>query len=147
VLKLLWRDLLVFLAIFFLIHILYMTVLDKESQKIFESLHLYCVEYENAFPISFVLGFFVATVSTRWWDQWMVIPWPYSVAVYVSSTLHGYDEMGRAMRRTIMRYVCEYRLLVDSTQINIVFVYCRSLAHHGSASLIETRQGKIPQNG
>lgn len=35
----------------------------------------------------------------------MTIPWPYSISVYVSSTLQGYDEVGRAMRRTILRYV------------------------------------------
>jgi Bestrophin, RFP-TM, chloride channel len=105
---LVWKDLLIFLTIFFVLHILYMTVLGKESQKMFEAFHLYCLEYENAFPISMLLGFFVATVTKRWWDQYMVIPWPYSIAVYVSSTLHGYDEVGRAMRRTIMRYVCKY---------------------------------------
>ncbi|CAO1430073.1 unnamed protein product [Diamesa tonsa] len=43
---------------------------------------------------------------TRWWAQYSSIPWPTSIAVYVSSTLHGHDEVGRAMRRTIMRYVC-----------------------------------------
>ncbi|CAO1424588.1 unnamed protein product [Diamesa serratosioi] len=42
----------------------------------------------------------------RWWDQYLSIPWPTGIAVYVSSTLHGHYEVGRAMRRTIMRYVC-----------------------------------------
>lgn len=35
----------------------------------------------------------------------MCIPWPHTISVYVSSTLHGYDEVGRAMRRMILRYV------------------------------------------
>lgn len=45
-------------------------------------------------------------LQDRWWDQFQSIPWPYGIAVYVSSTIQGYDEVGRAMRRTIMRYVC-----------------------------------------
>lgn len=42
----------------------------------------------------------------RWFTQYSTIPWPTGIAVYVSSTIHGYDEVGRAMRRTIMRYTC-----------------------------------------
>lgn len=34
----------------------------------------------------------------------MVIPWPDSIAVFVSATIHGNDERGRLMRRTIVRY-------------------------------------------
>lgn len=35
----------------------------------------------------------------------MAIPWPTKLSVYVTTLLHGYDEVGRAMRRTIVRYV------------------------------------------
>lgn len=43
---------------------------------------------------------------TRWWNQYTSIPWPDPIAVFVSSNVHGQDERGRVMRRTIMRYVC-----------------------------------------
>ncbi|XP_018336186.2 bestrophin-4 isoform X2 [Agrilus planipennis] len=43
---------------------------------------------------------------TRWWNQYISIPFPDSLAVYVSATIHGQDERGRVMRRTVMRYVC-----------------------------------------
>lgn len=36
----------------------------------------------------------------------MTIPWPDSIAVFVSATIHGNDDRGRLMRRTIVRYVC-----------------------------------------
>ncbi|XP_053600029.1 uncharacterized protein LOC128669307 isoform X6 [Plodia interpunctella] len=42
----------------------------------------------------------------RWWNQYTTIPWPDSIAVFVSATIHGQDERGRLMRRTIVRYVC-----------------------------------------
>ncbi|XP_070494033.1 bestrophin-3-like [Chironomus tepperi] len=41
-----------------------------------------------------------------WWSQFQNIPYPNTLAVLVSSSLRGYDEEGRAMRRTIMRYAC-----------------------------------------
>lgn len=43
---------------------------------------------------------------TRWWNQYISIPWPDPIAVFVSAHVHGQDERGRVMRRTIMRYVC-----------------------------------------
>lgn len=42
----------------------------------------------------------------------MSIPWPDSIAVFVSATIHGNDERGRLMRRTIVRYVCVCLTLV-----------------------------------
>uniref|UniRef100_A0A182YL31 Bestrophin homolog n=1 Tax=Anopheles stephensi TaxID=30069 RepID=A0A182YL31_ANOST len=57
-------------------------------------------------PLSFVLGFYVTIVMTRWWNQYTSIPWPDPIAVFVSANIHGQDERGRVMRRTIMRYVC-----------------------------------------
>lgn len=106
--KLLWKDLLIYLAAYYLLHIVYLFGLNKSDRKVFESLVAYSARYGSYIPLSFVLGFFVSTVMSRWWNQYQSIPWPTSTAVYVSSTIHGYDEVGRAMRRTIMRYVCEF---------------------------------------
>lgn len=104
--KLLWKDLLGFLVVFYLLSCIYLFALGVEGKKVFEKLVEYSAHYGTYIPLSFVLGFFVSNIMTRWWNQYQAIPWPTSTAVYVSSTLHGYDEMGRAMRRTVMRYVC-----------------------------------------
>lgn len=80
-------------------------ILDDEQKKIFEAIVTYCKEYSDLIPLSFVLGFYVSIVMTRWWNQYMVIPWPDSIAVFVSATIHGNDERGRLMRRTIVRYL------------------------------------------
>lgn len=104
--RLLWKDLLIYLSLFFVIHLIYMFGLSAAAQKDFEDLVLYFKKYENIIPLSFVLGFFVSNVMNRWWEQYHAIPWVYSVATFVSSNIQGYDEVGRAMRRTIMRYVC-----------------------------------------
>lgn len=104
--KLVWRDLLFFMTLYYLLFNLYIFGLTGRSKEFFEGLVKYCKRYGNDIPLSFVLGFFVSNIMTRWWNQYQSIPWPNSIAVFVSSTIHGYDEVGRAMRRTIMRYVC-----------------------------------------
>lgn len=103
-LKLLWRDLLIFLSLYAILQLVYHLALNPDQQKVFEAVVHYSSSYQDLATLSFILGFFVSKVFGRWWEQWNSVPWPTSLAVYVSSTLHGYDEVGRAMRRTIMRY-------------------------------------------
>ncbi|XP_019887650.1 bestrophin-4 isoform X2 [Ooceraea biroi] len=104
--KLVWIDLALFLFIYYSLSGIYRLLLDERQKKIFESVVAYCNEYSDLIPLSFVLGFYVSVVMTRWWSQYMAIPWPDSIAVFVSATIHGNDERGRLMRRTIVRYVC-----------------------------------------
>lgn len=104
--KLLWKDLIVFLSIYFLLQIIYHFALTPDQRVVFEAVVHYSESYQDLSTLSFILGFFVSKVFGRWWEQWEAVPFPTSLAVYVSSTLHGYDEVGRAMRRTIMRYTC-----------------------------------------
>ncbi|XP_076276342.1 bestrophin-4 isoform X2 [Lasioglossum baleicum] len=104
--KLVWIDLALFLVIYYSLSSIYRLLLDEEQKKTFEAVVTYCNEYSDLIPLSFVLGFYVSIVMTRWWNQYMMIPWPDSIAVFVSATIHGNDERGRLMRRTIVRYVC-----------------------------------------
>lgn len=57
--------------------------------RIFEGIVKYCATYSNLIPLSFVLGFYVTIVMTRWWNQYVSIPWPDTFAVYVSANIHG----------------------------------------------------------
>ncbi|XP_060800716.1 bestrophin-4 isoform X2 [Amyelois transitella] len=104
--KLVWLDLLVFLLIYYFLNLTYRLFLDEEAKKTFEGVVNYCSFHGNVIPLSFVLGFYVTVVMNRWWSQYTTIPWPDSIAVFVSATIHGQDERGRLMRRTIVRYVC-----------------------------------------
>uniref|UniRef100_A0A1B6MIT8 Bestrophin homolog n=1 Tax=Graphocephala atropunctata TaxID=36148 RepID=A0A1B6MIT8_9HEMI len=104
--KLVWPDLIAFLTIYYSLSVLYRYVLDPDQRKVFEKVSEYCETYSNLIPLSFVLGFYISVIMTRWWNQYAAIPWPDSCAVFVSSNIHGQDERGRLMRRTIMRYVC-----------------------------------------
>jgi hypothetical protein len=57
--------------------------------RVFESLVKYCESYSDLIPLSFVLGFYVSIVMQRWWNQYVSIPWPDTIAVFVSSNIHG----------------------------------------------------------
>ena len=72
----------------------------------FERVAIYCEAYNNLIPVAFILGFYVSIVITRWWDQFNCIPWPDRFAMFVTANVHGNDERGRLMRRTMMRYLC-----------------------------------------
>ncbi|XP_055530851.1 bestrophin-4 isoform X2 [Wyeomyia smithii] len=104
--KLVWLDLSCFLLLYYILNITYRVALNDEQKRIFEEVARYCATYSNLIPLSFVLGFYVTIVMTRWWNQYTSIPWPDPIAVFVSANIHGQDERGRVMRRTIMRYVC-----------------------------------------
>ena len=65
--------------------------------------------------MAFVLGFYVSLVVGRWWDQFNSIPWPDRLAMFVTAHMHGHDERGRMMRRTLMRYVCLSYLITMSS--------------------------------
>nr|XP_029715765.1 bestrophin-2-like [Aedes albopictus] len=87
--KLVWLDLTCFLLLYYILNITYRLVLDEYQKKIFEDIAQYCATYSNLIPLSFVLGFYVTIVMTRWWNQYTSIPWPDPIAVFVSANIHG----------------------------------------------------------
>lgn len=106
--KLLWKDLIVFIIIFYSIHIIYRLALNEHQQKIFEAFveHAKLYHEKTTKSLSFLLGFFVSYVFDLWWMQWNCVPWATTLAIHVSSSIAGFDEVGKAIRRTIMRYAC-----------------------------------------
>ncbi|XP_034109379.2 bestrophin-4 [Drosophila albomicans] len=110
--KLVWMDLILFLILYILLTLSYRYLMNESARKTFEGIVVYCSVYSTLIPLSFVLGFFVTLVMGRWWAQYKSIPWPDSIALLVSSSIHGADDRARAMRRTIMRYVCLCQVIV-----------------------------------
>ena len=74
--------------------------------RIFEMVSRYCEAYNSLIPVAFVLGFYVSIVVARWWEQFNNIPWPDRMALFITANMHGHDDRGRLMRRTVMRYLC-----------------------------------------
>lgn len=52
----------------------------------------------------FCLGFYVTVAFNRWWGQYTSFPLPDNLMMCVSGNVHGADEKGRLLRRTLMRY-------------------------------------------
>ena len=73
--------------------------------RLFESVVRYFDAFLTLIPLSFVLGFYVSFVASRWWQQFLAIPWPdklyHSIALYIP----GYDEESRMLRRCLIRWM------------------------------------------
>lgn len=63
--------------------------------RAFEKISIYCEAFTNMVPLTFVLGFYVSIVVSRWWQQFMQIPWPDK---YASSSLNNLFMMERRIR-------------------------------------------------
>jgi bestrophin-4 len=46
----------------------------------------------------------VTLAFNRWWGQYTSFPLPDNLMMVVSGNVHGRDERGRLLRRTLMRY-------------------------------------------
>lgn len=102
--KLVWRELLAYLTLYYTINLLYRFALTEQQQRIFERVRQYFGAQSESIPMSFVLGFYVSLVVKRWWEQYKLLPWPDTLALFISAGIPGADETGRLMRRNIVRY-------------------------------------------
>ena len=51
----------------------------------FERFSMHCGNFADLIPVTFVLGFYVSLVITRWWQQFESIPWPDSPSLWLSA--------------------------------------------------------------
>uniref|UniRef100_G1M0K9 Bestrophin n=1 Tax=Ailuropoda melanoleuca TaxID=9646 RepID=G1M0K9_AILME len=119
--KLLWRELLCFLALYMALSAAYRFVLTEGQKRYFEKLVIYCDQYASLIPVSFVLGFYVTLVVHRWWNQYLCMPLPDALMCVVAGTVHGRDERGRLYRRTLMRYAGLSAVLILRSVSTAVF--------------------------
>ncbi|KFM74227.1 Bestrophin-3, partial [Stegodyphus mimosarum] len=103
--KLLYREMLIFIGIYYFLLSLYRVVLNESQRVVFEKLAIYCEAFTDLIPLSFVLGFYVTIVVGRWWQQYLAIPWPDKACMLISTYVNGADERGRIVRRTLARYL------------------------------------------
>ncbi|CAO1430123.1 unnamed protein product [Diamesa tonsa] len=150
--KLIWFDLCVYLVSYYLLHLLYRFGLDDDGKHMFEIIAKYFNEHSTFIPLSFLLGFYVSTVMSRWWNQYTSIPWTTGIAVLVTSSLNGADARSRMMRRTIMRYTCLSLAMVFrtlSTQVRQRFPKMTDLIDAGlineqELALLEDAEEELP---
>lgn len=57
--------------------------------RFFERVRDYFTKHGDTIPMSFVLGFYVTLVVKRWWEQYRLLPWPDTLALFVSAAIPG----------------------------------------------------------
>ncbi|KAH0618673.1 hypothetical protein JD844_018077 [Phrynosoma platyrhinos] len=102
--KLLYKEFLVFILLYAGLSAIYRHLLNDNQKRLFEKVANYCNHSTDLIPLSFVLGFYVTLIVNRWWAQYTSIPLPDQLMCVISSNVHGKDEKGRILRRTLIRY-------------------------------------------
>ncbi|XP_030057047.1 bestrophin-1 isoform X2 [Microcaecilia unicolor] len=127
--KLLYLEFLIFIILYFSISLIYRLLLNEHQRSSFEKLALYCNNYAELIPVSFVLGFYVTLVVSRWWGQYESVPWPDRLMCLISGNVHGTDEYGCILRRTLMRYVNLSGVLILRSVSTAVFKRFPTIEH------------------
>ncbi|ERL88137.1 hypothetical protein D910_05525 [Dendroctonus ponderosae] len=63
--------------------------MNQYTKEHFVKVVNYCARNGNLIPLSFVLGFFVNIVYSRWWSQFQAIPYPDNVALLIGANIKG----------------------------------------------------------
>ncbi|KAM6161099.1 bestrophin-1 [Erethizon dorsatum] len=140
--KLLYGEFLIFLLCYYVIRYIYRQALNEEQQLVFEKLSMYCSSYIELIPVSFVLGFYVTLVLTRWWNQYENVPWPDRLMSQVSAFVEGRDEHGRMLRRTLMRYAILGHVIILRSVSAAVYKRFPSLQHLVQAGFLTPAEYK-----
>uniref|UniRef100_A0A182PSZ0 Bestrophin homolog n=1 Tax=Anopheles epiroticus TaxID=199890 RepID=A0A182PSZ0_9DIPT len=118
--KAVWRELLAYLLVYYTLNFTYRYGLSEDAKRVFERIRTYFGQQRETVPLSFVLGFYVSLVVKRWWEQYRMLPWPDTLALFVSAAIQGNDETGRLMRRNIMRYmVLSYVITLQKISLRV----------------------------
>nr|XP_046176809.1 bestrophin-4 isoform X1 [Oncorhynchus gorbuscha] len=141
--KLLYKEFLVFCLLYSFFSVFYRFFLTEKQQLLFENVALYCDQFTNFIPMSFVLGFYVTLAFNRWWGQYTSFPLPDNLMMVVSGNVHGLDERGRLLRRTLMRYANLSSVLIlrsISTRVRRRFPTMEHVVDAGFMTPLEHRQ-------
>ena len=69
----------------------FVLVHDTKNRQYFELICIYAARFTKLIPppIAFLTGFYVTQVVSRWWDQFMSLPWPDSLAIKLANFCPG----------------------------------------------------------
>ncbi|XP_077372775.1 bestrophin-4 [Festucalex cinctus] len=140
--KLLYRELIIFTLLYYFFSVVYRFVLNVEQKRLFEKLSMYCNRYAELIPVSFVLGFYVTLVVSRWWGQFENVPWPDRLASLVGGHVRGADEAARLTRRTLMRYANLSGVLIYRSVSTAVYKRFPTMEHLVQAGLMTSEELK-----
>eukprot|EP00092_Neocalanus_flemingeri_P040560 GFUD01044166.1.p1 GENE.GFUD01044166.1~~GFUD01044166.1.p1 ORF type:complete len:517 (+),score=100.24 GFUD01044166.1:245-1795(+) len=105
VVKGIWRDLVMYCVLYAAISVGYRYGLsqDEKLKLNFERVCVYFNRNRDYIPLSFILGFYVTQVVSRWWGQFTTLAWPDTLAMNLLSYLPGKGKPKR-IRRLVIRW-------------------------------------------
>jgi len=146
--KLMIHHWLLWFSVYVIISVIYRHVWihDAKSRQTFELTCIYAEKFSRSLPISFLVGFYVSQVVSRWWQQFNSLPWPDQLALKLANFLPDTDDFHNDLRKTVMRYVnlssiMVYRLV--SRKVMVRFPDYNSLI---DAKLILPHEVKMLEN-
>ncbi|XP_029929954.1 bestrophin-4 [Myripristis murdjan] len=143
--RLLYKEFLMFCGLYIFFSVFYRFLLTPKQQDLFERIALYCDQFTNTsfIPVLFVLGFYVTLAFNRWWGQYTSFPLPDNLMMAVSGNVHGTDERGRLLRRTLMRYANLSSVLIlrsISTRVHKRFPTLEHIVESGFMTSLELKK-------
>ena len=109
----------------------------------FESVVKYFDAFLNLIPLSFVLGFYVSYVASRWWQQFLAIPWPDKLFHSIACYIEGFDDDSRMLRRSLMRWMNLALILVLRSISSAVKQRFPTLDHVVEAGFMTVNEKKL----
>ncbi|PIC49741.1 hypothetical protein B9Z55_008252 [Caenorhabditis nigoni] len=102
--KSVWAELVVWLALYAVLSAIYRYLLSMGQRATFEDLCIFFDTYSNFIPITFMLGFYVSAVFTRWWQIFDNIGWIDTPCLWITQYIKGETERAKCVRRNCIRY-------------------------------------------
>jgi predicted membrane chloride channel (bestrophin family) len=96
------KDLIAFYIAYYIILFAQWYLLEEQQKAYFTGWIIWCEIGSQYIPLSFLLGFFVAVVVARWWEQFNYISWPDKMMMILSVCLPGEKHLNT--RITIARW-------------------------------------------
>ncbi|CAI4232701.1 unnamed protein product [Auanema sp. JU1783] len=103
--KCVWSELIVWLSLYTILSTMYRLALNPEQRLIFEDVCIFFETYSGFIPITFMLGFYVNAVFTRWGKIFDNIGWIDTPALMITQAIQGSSERTRIIRRNCLRYM------------------------------------------
>jgi len=141
--KLICRELFLFIIVFTILGVIYRQLMTPTQKALFESVVRYFDAFLNLIPLSFVLGFYVSYVASRWWQQFLAIPWPDKSFHCIACYIPGFDEESRMLRRSLMRWMNLALILVLRSISSAVKQRFPTLDHVVEAGFMTVNEKKL----
>ncbi|XP_006825644.1 bestrophin-2-like [Saccoglossus kowalevskii] len=145
--KLLYKELLIYLLLFYALSLTYRFALTGAYKAAFE---LTCSFFKDslldAIPLSFLMGFYVSLVVSRWWDKYVCIPNTDEICQVFATFIRGSDDVTRMQRRTLVRWITLSSAIVYTSVSAPVFRRFPTTKHLVQAGLLTEKEHAMFEN-